>query len=299
MRARTVIFPFVFVLFLTLVTTGQQRTSQERNIGLLDGSQLIQLPTPQNGDVTGADLVVSGDILVTGSPSMDDGSPQGDTGRADVFKWNLDFQEWEHVVSLASLLPVLEINSDFEFGYSVDMHGDMIIVGAPGATNSSGVSTGRAYLFRRFSNAGNDAWEHVETLDHSSGVANSRFGENVAINDSFAFVCALNDVNSSGGNGQVWSIGITRSNAGPRVVPVPDTGRNTILNNWGVGLDYQDAVLGIGGPTSEIDGMTTGAAVAYPCVNDTPQPSQLTFHRNHGDRTAATLDRASPTHRED
>ena len=275
MRARTAILPFVFVLFLTSLTTGQQRTSQERNIGLLDGSQLIQLPTPQNGDVTGADLVVLGDILVTGSPSMDDGSPQGDTGRADVFKWNPDFEEWEHQTSLGSLLPAFEINSDFEFGYSVDMHGDTIIVGAPGATNSSGVSTGRAYLFRRFLSGENDAWEHVDTLDHGSGIANSRFGENVALNDSYAFVCALNDVNSSGGNGQVWSIGITRSNSGPRLVPVPDTGRNTILNNWGVGLDYQDAVLGIGGPTSENDGMTTGAAVAYPCVNDTPQPRQL------------------------
>ena len=129
MRARAAILPFVVSLCLASFSEGQQRFPDSRTFGLLDGSQLIQLPTPQNGDVTGADLVVSGDILVTGSPSMDDGSPQGDTGRADVFKWNVDFQEWEHVVSLASPVPILEIGSVFEFGRSVYMHDDMIVAG--------------------------------------------------------------------------------------------------------------------------------------------------------------------------
>ena len=154
------------------------------------------------------------------------------------------------------------------------MHGDMII-GAPGATNSSGVATGRAYLFRRNSGGNLDAWEYVETFDHSSGVADSRFGSNVALNDSFAFVCALNDTNSSGGNGQVWSIELGRSDAQPQVVRLPKTGRNDVLKDWGVGLDYQDDVLGIGGPTSERNGTATGVAAAYPCVNGVPQATDL------------------------
>lgn len=275
MRARAAILPFLLTLCLTSISAAQQRFSDSRAVGLFDGSQLIQPPNPQNGDITGADLVVSGDILVTGSPSMDDGSPQEDTGRANVFKWNQDFSEWEHLVSLGSLLPPFEIGSGFEFGYSVDMHGDMIIVGAPGATNSSGVATGRAYLFRRNSGGNLDAWEYVETFDHSSGVADSRFGSNVALNDSFAFVCALNDTNSSGGNGQVWSIELGRSDAQPQVVRLPKTGRNDVLKDWGVGLDYQDDVLGIGGPTSERNGTATGVAAAYPCVNGVPQATDL------------------------
>ena len=274
MRARAAVLPFILMMCLSPFSIGQERWANSRAIGLFDGSQLIQQPNPLGSKIMGFDMVVSGDILVTGAPCIDDGSPQGDLGAADVFKWNSDFNEWEHLVSLGTLLPMFELGPNFEFGYSVDMHGDAIIVGAPGATDQFGNQVGRAYLFRRDSN-NLDIWQHVDTFDHPDNSVDSRFGANVTLNDSYAFITALNDTNFTGGNGQIWSQSLTRSNVVSRPIPNPVIPRGTILNDWGVGLDYQEGVLGVGGPTSIIGGTAMGAAVGYPCVNGSPLPSDL------------------------
>lgn len=79
------------------------------------------------------------------------------------------------------------------FGTSVDIDGDLAIVGAQSETNKNGESAGAAYIFRRRGLI----WVEEARLLDSIGAPNNYFGYEVAISDDIALVHALQRTNSS------------------------------------------------------------------------------------------------------
>lgn len=63
------------------------------------------------------------------------------------------------------------------FGFSTDMDGDYLIVGAPRKKNANGISVGYAYIYKRTGNA----WNLETTLAKSNGQEYDSFGHDVAI----------------------------------------------------------------------------------------------------------------------
>jgi uncharacterized repeat protein (TIGR01451 family) len=96
------------------------------------------------GDELGQALSVSGDTVVVGAPLGDaPGTP--DAGAAYVFLragtvWTED----------AKLLSAAGIAADDAFGFSVSLDGDVAVVGAPDDDLASGVDSGSATIFRRY-----------------------------------------------------------------------------------------------------------------------------------------------------
>ena len=68
------------------------------------------------------------------------------------------------------------------FGFSVDVDGDTVIVGEPGAASA----TGAAYVYRR----SGDSWGAPEVLTASDGAADDEFGASVAVSGDYAVVAA-------------------------------------------------------------------------------------------------------------
>ena len=127
---------FNYVLIAVMgVVTGQTRTVTEfAKITASDG-----IP----GDAFGASIAVSGDDLVVGAPGYV--TKEGVVGAAYVFR-----RSGPRWIETARLFPQFGGLDGEDFGLSVAINGDFIVVGAPHIiAGSIGGGYGRAFVFRR------------------------------------------------------------------------------------------------------------------------------------------------------
>ncbi|MFA9477824.1 PEP-CTERM sorting domain-containing protein [Phycisphaerales bacterium AB-hyl4] len=127
---------------------------------------------PQANESFGHDMAISGDTAVVGAfrhGTEDD----GDFERGSVYVFDRDGNEWSETAQLFA--------SDWEvgghFAYSVDIHGDIISVGAK-RTDAAGTNSGAIYLFQRDS-AGD--WNELAKVVPDDLVANDRLGTAISV----------------------------------------------------------------------------------------------------------------------
>jgi uncharacterized repeat protein (TIGR01451 family) len=155
---------------------------------------------PPGADAFGSAVTVSGDTAVIGSPH-DDTVLGIDTGSAYVFERS--GTTW---VAQQKFLPFNAAPAD-NFGASVAVSGDTLIVGAPGRDTTAGADAGAAYVFIR---AGS-FWLLQQTLLASDGFSLDRLGSSVSISGETAVVGAPSHANGSGAayvfvrNGTSWT----------------------------------------------------------------------------------------------
>lgn len=121
----------------------------------------------------GSSVAMSNDLLVVGAPS-EDVNGQGSHGAVYVFR--LMNNQWSQH---AKLLPneVVSMNDPFNFGRSVAVSNNRILVGAPGKDNGSYTNQGAAYLFLH--NGSN--WFQNNKFIHGEATGSDFFGHSVAI----------------------------------------------------------------------------------------------------------------------
>lgn len=159
--------PAKIIVLLTFLFTQQ---TMAQNVGV--GTQAPQ----QKLDVNGK--------LKIGN---DNATPQAGTVRFN--NATRDFEgytgtEWKSLTASYADAPLVNIaTQEEEQGYSVAVHGDFAVVGAPKSyAGSAYINTGQAYVFRRV----NKSWQYLQTLNGSQ--VSARFGTSVAINDQYIIV---------------------------------------------------------------------------------------------------------------
>ena len=75
-----------------------------------------------------------------------------------------------------NILAPIDEELGFDFGYSIDVNGDLMLIGAPHRTDL----VGRAYLYQKDYK---DRWQLIEIISPSSDNWTSDFGSQVKIND--------------------------------------------------------------------------------------------------------------------
>ncbi|AOP33318.1 hypothetical protein A0128_05335 [Leptospira tipperaryensis] len=218
----------------------------------------IKAPNADNSDQFGLTLDLSddGNVAVVGTynedsaqttishslgPSLttagDDDSANG-AGAAYVFRRT--GSTWAFEAYLKS--PNIEANDNF--GRSVSIYGDMIVVGAigedssqtgvlhspsvlpgPGADDDSVSNSGSAYVFRKLS-AG---WTFQSYLKAPNAEASDTFGILVCIEDDLIAVATMND---DDGLGMIWN----KSSGAP---PTPATDNDSVSNSGAVDIFYK------------------------------------------------------------
>ena len=136
------------------------------------------------GDFLACSVDISGDYAVAGAMyKMSAGFARG---AAYVFSRNYGGQNnWGQVAKLTAL----DAESGDEFGRSVAISGDVIVVGAH-REDGSGVDWGAAYIYAR-NQGGTDNWGQVMKITASTPESNAQFGYSVAIDGDYAVVGAL------------------------------------------------------------------------------------------------------------
>ena len=144
---------------------------------LLFGGSLMHPDDPKSRNHNSLGFGVTGDVVIsdgvfyvgqTGS-SLNNGSvyiytPNGSNG----------FDQ-------KNIMAPIDEELGFDFGYSIDVNGDLMLIGAPHRTDL----VGRAYLYQKDYK---DRWQLIEIISPSSENWTSDFGSQVKINDQHILI---------------------------------------------------------------------------------------------------------------
>lgn len=200
------------------------------------------------GDVFGAYVAISGNFAVVGAIRDDDNGT--DSGSVYLFDVNSGQQ-------LAKLLPDDGNASDY-FGNSVDISGDVVIIGAWGH-DANGSNSGAAYLFDL--NTG----QQIAKLLPDDGAGGDQFGAAVAISGTFALVGALGDDDNGSSSGSAYLFDINTAQQIAKLHPTDADAQDSfgefVAISAGVGL-VGAAGNGDSSGSAYLFDITTGQQVA-------------------------------------
>ncbi|MES9854773.1 MAG: cadherin-like beta sandwich domain-containing protein [Candidatus Thiodiazotropha sp. L084R] len=185
-----------------------------RSDGVWSQQARLEASNPDTDDQFGASVAISGDTLVVGAIGEDSTLNGGeennsafDAGAAYVFTRNNGVWNQQALLKASYLLGSTSYGiTGNEFGYSVAISGDTLIVGSPNADSSDdhgefnelfpAQSSGAAFVFTR----NNNNWSQQASLSASNAEEGDEFGASVAISDDTVVVGApYEDSNASGG----------------------------------------------------------------------------------------------------
>ena len=158
-------------------------------------------------DEFGIAVAVDGDTIVVGAHQNDADTNDNDEGAAYVFTWNSSNSKWEQKAKLTAS----DAAANDEFGISVAVDGDTVVVGAHKAdyidlndSSNNLADSGAAYVFTKPGSGGwADATETAK-LTASDAAANDEFGISVAVDGGTVVVGAHKadyiDLNDSSNN---------------------------------------------------------------------------------------------------
>jgi len=125
-------------------------------------------PTPTSAARFGAAVALERDVLVVGSPQVAVSSGPPQRGRAYIYQRSGN--SW----TLVKTLDPLDATNQGNFGLSVDIAGDTIVIGAPFVTDADGLEIGAAYVSRRIGGV----WQSAARLDQ---LPSTRLGAGTAV----------------------------------------------------------------------------------------------------------------------
>src|SRR5262249_22798562 len=153
------------------------------------------------GDNFGFSVTVSGDTVVVGA-NNDDIGMNADQGSAYVFTRSGAFWTLQHKLTASD-----GAASD-NFGISVALSGDTLVVGAFGDDIGANGNQGSAYVFAR-----NGAfWTQQQKLTAADGAANDQFGASVALSGDTVLVGSPNGKGAFAGQGAAYVFVIRANN---------------------------------------------------------------------------------------
>lgn len=144
-------------------------------------------------DLFGSSVGISGNTIVVGSP-FDDTTMGSDSGSAHVFIRDPRFTRWNQI---QKILPNDAAMED-QFGGSVAIEGQTILVGAKSADTSGGMHAGAAYVFTR-GKLPASAWSQQAKLIAQDGAINDNFGTSLTLFKNMALIGAPGDDTMAGG----------------------------------------------------------------------------------------------------
>jgi len=187
----------VYILFKDTDGSWKQQYAQNENDLLnIDEDQKTLLPNdPEQEDWFGQSVAIHKNTIVVGS----DGSDNSETGSGSAYVFTRDVN---HDWNLQSKLLPADPKEFANFGISVDIHNNDIIVGSDGADAAALDDVkGAAYTFNRDVEG---KWTQSAKLIASDGVADDKFGRSVAIYEPLAVVGAWNETSNGTQSGSAY-----------------------------------------------------------------------------------------------
>lgn len=191
---------------------------------------------------------VSGDLAVVGAP---DAAIAGVAGQGAVYVFMNSGGTWSQIQKLSA-----DDGADGdEFGFSVSISGNMLLVGAPYATIGANGLQGAAYVF----DASGGSFAQVQKLSADDGESNNNFGWSVSVSGSNALISTPSAaVGANALQGKVYVFTDTGGTWNQVQTLTADDGTAFASFGYSVALDGTDAIVGAQG-----EGGYFGAAYVF------------------------------------
>lgn len=200
----------------------------------------------------GCSVTIQNDKMVIGASGVNVGSHEG---QGKIFIYSLVNNVWEFQTSLTSS----DGNNNDQFGSSVSISGNYILVGAPGATHNGYPALGKAYVFHW---TGTE-WLEQSILTPSEGGSSDHFGQSVSISGDYLVVgeplLNVNGLSNSGKafvykrSAQLWTLESSLM-----------ADEYTVADNFGNSVSISDDQIVIGAFGHDVDGYNnSGAAYVF------------------------------------
>lgn len=191
-------------------------------------------------DYFGISAKISGSFAIVGAPNEDDASGN-DSGKAYIY--NVTTGALVHTLNNPNAYTINSGDVNDRFGYSVAIHDNFCIVGAPSENDSTAIDSGKAYIFNVTTGA------LIYTLDNPNP-SNNFFGSSVAIHGNFCIVGAsysniASPVSSISDEGRAYIFNITTGNLIHTLIG-PNVGIEASTFGWSVAI--YDNYCAIGEP---------------------------------------------------
>lgn len=174
-------------------TNNGSATIYKRNTatGVWEMQVKLSDPSPQNDDLFGYSVAISGDVVIIGT-FLDDENGLTDNGSATIYQRNTTTGIWE---SQGKLTNENGGNDDW-FGTSVSINNEYVMIGSPSDDFSGITNLGSVTIFRRYENV----WVYHLKFSMPIKSTNSSFGNSVSIDPAGArFVIGSPGVNLARG----------------------------------------------------------------------------------------------------
>jgi len=218
--------------------------------------QTFDDPIVADSDSFGVSVALSGDNVLIGDPS-DDTNGDG-TGQAHIFD-----------ATTGALLQTFDdptVTNNDNFGLSVALSGDNVLIGAPG-DSTNGIRVGQAHLFDAITGA------LLQTFDDPTVTNNDGFGISVAINGSNVLIGAPEDSTNGHAVGQAHLFDATTGT----LLHTFDDPTPTSSDNFGLPVALAGNNVLIGARSDSTSGSFVGQAYLFTLDATTgiPEPSTL------------------------
>ncbi len=214
-----------------------------------EGSGELMLTPASAQELYGASLAYRNDTLIVGAPTGD--GIQAESGVVYAYHYDNTADDW----SADNRLAHSDSTAFAEFGASVAMDGDWMVVGSPG-DRRDGLDAGAAYVYYRGA-----TWVIAARLDPGDIMAGDRFGESVAIDSDVIVIGASGDDTFADDGGAVhvferidgiWSA--------VQTLAAGDAGAG---DNFGASVWLEGTHLFVGAPGVDVNGVDEGATYAF------------------------------------
>jgi FG-GAP repeat len=208
-----------------------------------------------DGDGFGFAVAIDGDTAIVGADGADgSGTNQGtayifyrDQGGAD---------NWGQVARLVSQDPA----DNNQFGFAVDVAGDLAVVGSPGEAGA-GVECGVAYIFSR-DMSGVDAWGMVKAFSPDDTADQTWLGTAVATDGALALIGSAWDDGTGTDRGAVFVLGTDGTETWREIkkLVASDAANNAL---FGYALDVDGDYIAVGAGWAAGGGTERGQAYLF------------------------------------
>jgi len=222
----------------------------ERSLGSWSESARLTASDYAQYDLFGSALALSGDTLAVGAPRDDSG---GVNDRGSVYVFERVGGAWVERARLTAS----DAGSFDQFGVSVALDGDRLVVGAPRADIAGRVDQGAAYVFER----NGASWTEVAKLIAADGLAADTFGHAVALEGGTAVVGApLHD--AAGAVAGAAYVYVDAAGTWTLEAKLEDFG-SVYVDQFGSALDLEGERLVVGLPYNAVPSVASGAVQLF------------------------------------
>jgi hypothetical protein len=138
------------------------------------------LPPDNLSSSFGFSVAVAGTTIAVGDPGLDGGA-------GSVWIFELSNRVWTQQARLQPSTTSYPPRKGARFGYAIDLHGDRLLIGAPGYDDMQ-TTVGYAFLFERTGGSWNEKAQMVPSAAHRSRQTLTGFGHSVGIDGDLAAI---------------------------------------------------------------------------------------------------------------